>query len=145
MTWTYGDDPAANSRDAVRFLTGLNDKADQLITDEEIDYVLLETGDDVEAAAVAILDVLAAQFTRLYESRTLGERTEEYGDRAAKYRARSQEISGSGGATAAGPRAPQITVADREAALQSTARTPTQFFVGMMRNTRATTIHVPDE
>ena len=36
MAWTYGGDPAANARDAIRFLCGDTDTNDQLLNDAEV-------------------------------------------------------------------------------------------------------------
>lgn len=40
MTWSYSGDPASSDRDAVRFLVGDVDTTVQLLTDEEIDFLL---------------------------------------------------------------------------------------------------------
>lgn len=134
MTWTYGGDPAANSRDAVRFAAGLTDKGDPLVTDEEIAYLLVQASDDVNEAAARALDHLSVVFARYAEAETLLRRKEEYGDRSAKFAARATEVRQNAGLTAAAPRAPQIRQSDRDAALSDTSRTATQFQVGMIRD-----------
>ncbi len=134
MSWTYGNDPAGSARDAVRFHAGLTDQNDQLVNDQEIAYLLVESGGDVYDAAAMALENLSRQFARLAEAEELGRRREEYGDRSAKYAARAKEIREGHGGIAAGPRAPQIKVADREAALADTSRTATQFQLGQFRN-----------
>ena len=63
MTWTYSGDPSTTSRDAVRYRSGLTDKDDQLVSDEEIAYVLAESAGDVVTATVSILDALAVRFS----------------------------------------------------------------------------------
>jgi hypothetical protein len=42
MTWTYGGDPSANAKDAIRFLIGDTDTTDQLLSNEEILWVNTE-------------------------------------------------------------------------------------------------------
>lgn len=61
MTWTYGD-PAANSRSAVRLLSGDTDQsADVTLTDAEVDYLLGVWGNVFDAAA-ASCETRAAQY-----------------------------------------------------------------------------------
>jgi len=62
MTWTY-DDPSANDRDKVRLLIGDTDQTDQLLSDEEITYLLDEWG-TVYLAAARAAKVIAAKFSR---------------------------------------------------------------------------------
>lgn len=62
MAWTY-DNPAASERDAVRFLIGDTDTDDQLIQDEELDFLLDERQDRYYAAADAA-EQIAARFSR---------------------------------------------------------------------------------
>jgi plasmid stabilization system protein ParE len=134
VTWTYGGNPAESPRDAVRFHAGLTDKNDQLVSDEEIAFTLVEAGADEYEAAARLANHLAAVFARLAESEQLGRRKEEYGDRSAKYASLAGSIRAEAGGTAAAPLVPQIRVADRDAALADTTRTPTQFTVGIHRN-----------
>lgn len=143
MTWTYGQDPAANNRDAVRYLIGDTNVRSQLRSDEEIAYALLEAGDNVSEAAANTLEQLAIVYARLAESMQLGRRRTQYGDRSAKFRQRAEDVRVEAGVNAAGPLAPQIEVADREAALTDESRTPTQFRVGMMRNRQSYTRPTP--
>lgn len=61
MTWTYVG-PATADRDKVRFLIQDVDTTRQLMSDEEIAWLLTEWPDVYDAAANAA-DVLAAKFT----------------------------------------------------------------------------------
>lgn len=63
MTWTYSGDPATDDKDAVRFLVGDTDTDDQLISDEEITYLLNEHG-GVMLAAIGAAEQLAYKFAR---------------------------------------------------------------------------------
>jgi hypothetical protein len=51
--WTYSGDPAASVKDQVRFLVGDTDGADQLLSDEEILWLVSEFGNPYLAAAQA--------------------------------------------------------------------------------------------
>lgn len=61
MTWTYVG-PATSDRDKVRFLIQDVETTRQLMSDEEIAWLISEWGDVYEAAANAA-DALAAKFT----------------------------------------------------------------------------------
>jgi len=63
MTWTYSGNPAANERDAVRFLVADTESTDPLITDEEIAY-LLDIYTEPPHAAVGAARAIAAKFSR---------------------------------------------------------------------------------
>lgn len=73
MTWTYSGDPAANSRDAVRFLVADTDSTEPLISDEEIAY-LLDLYSEAPLAAVGAARAIAAKFSRESDqARTVGD------------------------------------------------------------------------
>lgn len=63
MTWTYGGDPSANSRDMVRLLIGDTDETAQLFSDEEIAAVLAVLPNPLLAAA-RLARAAAGKFAR---------------------------------------------------------------------------------
>ena len=63
MTWSYSGDPSNSNTDAVRFLIGDTDSADQQMSDEEIGWLVSEAG-STYAAAVLACDGLAAKYAR---------------------------------------------------------------------------------
>ena len=71
MAWTYGGDPAANARDAIRFLCGDTDTNDQLLNDAEVAWVNNQlTGSDTATtalynAAYRCCLLIASKFSRL--------------------------------------------------------------------------------
>lgn len=62
MTWSYVS-PSDSEKDAVRFLLGDTDPDDELIQDEEINFLLDERQDRYHAAADAA-EQIAGRFTR---------------------------------------------------------------------------------
>lgn len=69
MSWTYSGNPATSSRDEIRFLVGDTDPSDQLVEDEEIDYVLSIHADPGAnqsnyTAAAAVAQAIAARFAK---------------------------------------------------------------------------------
>jgi len=67
MSWTYSGDPADGGVDEVRFLVQDTDVLDQLITNEEIEYIIAKW-DPVYASqlmnASMVAEAIAAKFTR---------------------------------------------------------------------------------
>lgn len=59
MSWTYTDKPATNMKDQVRFLCGDTDENAPLLTDGEIDFLLLSKGSPQSAAAEACVSIMA--------------------------------------------------------------------------------------
>lgn len=83
-TWTYSGDPAASDVDAVRFLVTDTDTADQLVSDEEILYVVGQQG-SVKRAAAAIARQLAGQFARKATDKAVGDLRLQWRDRTAQF------------------------------------------------------------
>ncbi len=81
MTWTYAGDPSVSDLAAVRFLVGDTDTTDQLITDEEINYLITEHGMTYHAAS-ATCRAISAKYARLMQ-RSIGGLSADF---AAKYR-----------------------------------------------------------
>jgi len=94
VTWTYEGDPAASTRDAVRFRIGDTLEADPLVTDEEIAAAVADEG-SVDAAAAACLEAIAARFSRQADLAdgdvriSYSQRAEAFASRAAELRARA--------------------------------------------------------
>ena len=69
MTWSYDETninttSASGRRNAVRLLVQDTDSADTLLQNEELDFALLEAGNNVYVAAASACEMLAAKFTR---------------------------------------------------------------------------------
>lgn len=91
MTWTYSGNPSSSSLDAVRFRIGDTDTEDQLVTDEEIAYLLTEWG-NVPSASIAACEAIAAKFSRLADRQignlriSASQKSEQYRQLAATLR-----------------------------------------------------------
>jgi hypothetical protein len=68
MAWTYSGDPAANDRDAVRFLSGDTDTTNQQINDAEIAYLLAQWNNSTYIAASYACDAIAGKYTSKSDS-----------------------------------------------------------------------------
>lgn len=85
MAWTYSGDPASSTRDAVRFLIGDTDSTDQLLQDAEITYVISESGGSVYQAAHDAAYAVASKFSRMATSKSVGDLSLSYSDRAKAF------------------------------------------------------------
>ena len=85
--WTYTGDPAAISRDAVRFLVGQTSSGDEvLLADEEIAWILSEKGSNRYYAAALCADTLALRYRHAGpQSETIGDLSVTWGDRASEF------------------------------------------------------------
>lgn len=111
MTWSYSGDPSASDLDTVRFHLQDTDESDQLLPDEEIQFVIDQwepvTGSLVYAAAVCA-DRLAAKFAR--EVSVSGDGVSvgveslqtKYEQLAMRLRQEYKDFVGTGGAPTAG-------------------------------------------
>lgn len=85
MAWSYSGDPATSSKDAVRFLIFDTDTNDQLLQDAEINWCISQAGDSVYQAAHDAAYAIASKFSRMATSKTVGDLSLSYSDRAKAY------------------------------------------------------------
>jgi hypothetical protein len=83
MTWSYSGDPSVSTVDAVRFLVGDTDHADQQMSNEEIAWLVSEAG-NATAAAILACDNLVAKYARQTD-KTAGELSVKSSQRQAHY------------------------------------------------------------
>lgn len=97
MSWHYNGDPSENTTAEVRFLIGDTDESDQLLQDEEIEYVVSihpDPGASVSnyAAAAACAEAIAASFAKKMDksvggaSLSYSQRHQHYMELAARLR-----------------------------------------------------------
>lgn len=71
MAWTYSGNPSSSNLDAVRFKIGDTSINDPLLQDEEINYLLSESGGSVIHAAILACEAVAAKFSRQADTSNL--------------------------------------------------------------------------
>jgi hypothetical protein len=91
MGWNYSGDPSASPGDEVRFLIGDTDTNDQLLSDEEIEYLLLKATTPRQAAYDGCIDI-AGKFARMATSKSVGDLSITYSDRARAFRDHAASI-----------------------------------------------------
>jgi hypothetical protein len=112
MSWTYTGKPADVPRDAVRFLIGDTDHADQLLYDAEISYLLTEEGGNVKAAAAKACYAIAGKFARKATQKSVGDLSISYAQRQQQYIELAEKLEASVASSAVSPYAGGISVSD---------------------------------
>ena len=133
MTWSYSGDPSKTTRDAVRFLIGDTDFADQKLSDEEIAYALTAYGSPHRTSA---------RLARSLAARSTGRADRQVGDLRISWRDQAKaylELADALDLLAASKARLQIyaggtSVADKTAKEEDTDRVPTVAKVGMDDN-----------
>ena len=128
MRWTYGGNPAASSRDAVRWHVGDTDERRKLLDDREIDYALVQYPNELLAAAECAL-ALSGRFTSK-SNVTVGSVSKSLGDVAKKYREHADELRRRA-CVLAGVSFPATNRTDREALVADTETINPELGVGL--------------
>lgn len=85
MAWTYSGDPSSSMRDAIRFLVGDTDTDDQLLNDAEIAFCISQADSALYQAAHDSAYAIASKFSRMATSKSVGDMSLSYADRAKAY------------------------------------------------------------
>jgi hypothetical protein len=143
MAWTYGGDPSANARDAIRFLIGDTDTTDQLLSDEEIAWVNSEAS-GTSTGTTALYDAayrccltIASKLAREADKQ-IGDLSVSMSQRAKAYREQAsslKELSGREGGVPI-PYAGGITISDKEIDEENSDIFRTWFSSGQFENVR---------
>ncbi len=129
MTWTYGGDPAANTRDEVRFLVGDTDSTDTQVTDAEISWALADASNTTLAAA-QIAEAIAAKYAR-FVSKSVGDLSIQYAQRQQHYAELAARLKAKGSRRGVVPYAGGISQADKETQEDDSDRVQPSFTKGM--------------
>jgi hypothetical protein len=94
MTWTYSGDPGASTLDEVRFLIQDTDTDDQLLSDEEINYLADGYGDPYSAAVAAVVSLIGKAARSQEESKRVGDLSlsRKSGERLAQWEALKRHL-----------------------------------------------------
>jgi len=141
MTWTYGGDPDANARDAIRFLCGDTDTNDQLINDEEIAWLNKEVTGSTTAttglydAAVRCCLTIASKFSRLADQ-SVGDLKVSMSQKAKAYRLQAEELKtlADREGSVPTPYAGGISISDKNIDRDNTDRVDPWFSSGQFEN-----------
>ena len=137
MTWTYSGDPSTSTRNYVRFLISDTVITDQLFSDEELNYIIIEWSGDAYSAAREAAEILIARFAREADSssKSVGDISvsESYANKITHYKELAANIY-----ARQMRKSPPRPFANAQS-LQSTAdrvviNHNTDFYAGMMEN-----------
>lgn len=131
MAWNYSGDPSASDLDQVRFLVGDTDSTDELLQDEEINWLLTEYP-TVYVAAAEAAKAIASKFARLADTNIEGAVSVKYSQRQKQFlqlAVRLEEKADSGGGIAA-PFVSGVSQGEMEAVRQDEDRVPSRFYRG---------------
>ena len=131
---------------SVRYLIGDTDTTDQLLQDEEINFALSLTGDNIYFAGAWTCKAIAAKFSRFVDVKIDGAGLSNYSDRINHYLLLSNQLSDLGRRTSGkslGVFAGGIDVDVMTTAEQDTSRVQPAFRVKQFDNTRSGTTY-PD-
>jgi hypothetical protein len=134
VTWTYSGDPADSSLDAVRFTIGDTDTTDQLISDEEIAYMVALHG-NIKRAASESARAIAAKFARLM-SRSIGGLQADFSAKYRQYLELADNLLTKDELQPVSPYISGYTRSAKEAVELDTDREPTFSRKGIMDNPR---------
>jgi hypothetical protein len=132
MSWTYTNNPANVTLDALRFAIGDTDTSDKQLTDEELNYLLTEHTTTL-SAAVAAVQSLIAKYSR-FVSKSVGDLQISYGQRITNYEILLRTLRQRTALTLAPPFAGGISIADKKSTEDDTDRTVPHFHIGMHDN-----------
>lgn len=135
MSWTYTQNPASSTKDAVRFLVGQTSTSDPvLVQDAEIDWAILQAG-NAWSAAILVGEAMVQQYAgKDAQSLTVGNLSETYGDRSARLQQTLANLKRQAALRGVRPDAGGITLVSRLARDADTSLTPLVFAVGMDDN-----------
>lgn len=91
MSWSYGGDPANSPIDAVRFMIGDTDENEQILTDEEIQFLIDTYGDNPLLLEYHAFAHMATVFARAIK-RSLGPQSEDPTARLAYFQSKAKEL-----------------------------------------------------
>lgn len=130
MAWNYDGLPNSLTRDAIRFLVGQVSSADAvLLSDEEIAYAVAETNGTSLAAAFCAR-AMAAQYAAAPTDLRVGQTSETYGDRAARYQERAIQLERDA-SDAVSPSIGGISIADKQSQQADSDWNQPSFALGM--------------
>lgn len=130
MSWSYSGNPAASTLDKVRFLIGDTDSVDPQFSNEEINAILADNGDEPYATAIVLIEGLIARFSR-YITKSVGDLSISYGDRVSQYQSLLAGLRRRATLQLCKPYAGGISIADKNVDEADDDRVSPYFTVGM--------------
>lgn len=138
MTWTYSGNPNASQLDAIRLVIGDTDTNDQLLQDEEIQYMIDTYGASRHAASESAR-AIAAKYARLM-SRSIGGLSADFSAKYRQYLELADKLEASEELVPVGPFISGFSRSAKEAVETDPDREPIFGRKGGMDNPRANAV-----
>jgi hypothetical protein len=129
MAWTYdpttlGTVDADERLNSVRLLAGDTDITDPQLQNEEIEFSLTQTGNNVYASAAWVARAISSKYSRLVDTDLDGILTSKYSTLAKQYMARAGklDVQGKTAGSVIGIRAGGVSITSVKAVRQDTDR-----------------------
>lgn len=90
MSFTYSGNPKENTRDECRFILGDTDINNPILQDEEIDYIISQSGSDAALLRYKLFTQAATIFARAIK-KSLGPQSEDPTDRLRYFQQQAAE------------------------------------------------------
>ena len=132
MSWTYGADPSNSNKDAVRLYVGDTDTSDQLLQDEEIEFLIATEGATRLAAARAA-EAIAAKFSRDADE-AVGAISVKFSQKAIAYQTLSKKLEETYDECAGIPIAGGISISDKDTQTSDSDRVKPSFHKDLHEN-----------
>ena len=153
MAWSYdasnlNTTTASGRLNSVRFLVGDTDTSDQLVQNEEINFGLSQTGDDIYKAASWVCRGIVAKFSRLVDTTLDGALSAKYSDKVKQYQTLASQIENQGkkvSGKSLGVFAGGVSISDMGVANEDTDRFVPAFGINTFDNVEAGDNYIPDE
>ena len=135
VKFTYGGDPSKSPRDAVRFYVGDTNESRPLLGDGEVDFALVQKGNNQLLAAAVCADALQGKFASLSNTK-VGDVSKNFSDISKAYKELAKTLRGQA-ALFARPSAPAIRSTTKRALENDTDLIPPEFPLGLGDNPTA--------
>lgn len=153
MAWSYdasdlNTTTASGRLNSVRFLVGDTDTSDQLVQNEEINFGLSQTNNDIYKAAAWICRGIVAKFSRLVDTTLDGALSAKYSDKVKQYQTLATQVENQGkkvSGKSLGVYAGGISVADMTVSNEDPDRVLPAFGINTFDNVEAGDNYIPDE
>lgn len=152
MAWSYdasdlNTTTASGRLNSVRFLVGDTDTSDQLVQNEEVNFGLSQTGNDIYKAAAWVCRGIVAKFSRLVDTQLDGALSAKYSDKVKQYQTLAAQIENQGkkvSGKSLGVYAGGVSVADMGVSNEDPDRVIPVFGVHNFDNVEAGVQYIPD-
>lgn len=135
MTWTYSQNPATDTKDAIRFLVGDTVSTDQQASDEEILWAISAHSNLYQAAAL-VAESIAGRYARNATKKEVGDLKLWFDKRSGQYSSLAKSLRRRA-LLSADPSLPARTISSKDSAVADTDRTRPAFTRGQWDNPNA--------